>query len=229
MASEIFLEEYFAPEVESESDNEAPPPKRFCTKGISGNNNNKLELEKIALKRIIEFEWDDSDKKSESSIINTSSADKLEERIRYLQLDLANAKLEIIEFQEKFKPIQDRDNAMCRFNAAIATIEKNVSIYQQIIPTVGYTPFAELIRQETEQIKTIQTLDLNPLSCYLQEILMYNYLSLKKSQIRYRDELHARILFEKSKANTIVFLKIASVIVVIQLLGYLMIRYILRM
>ena len=199
MASEIFLEEYFAPEVESESDNEAPPPKRFCTKGISGNNNNKLELEKIALKRIIEFEWDDSDKKSESSIINTSSADKLEERIRYLQLDLANAKLE------------------------------NVSIYQQIIPTVGYTPFAELIRQETEQIKTIQTLDLNPLSCYLQEILMYNYLSLKKSQIRYRDELHARILFEKSKANTIVFLKIASVIVVIQLLGYLMIRYILRM
>ena len=53
-------------------------------------------------------------------------------------------------------------------------------------------------------------LNLDNLSGYIQYILLEHYENLQSDEIRLRDQFHNHLIFEKSKANTILFLQFAS-------------------
>lgn len=217
MASEVPLEECFAPEVTSEDEAPAAAPKRFCTNTLA-TSDTKVELEKIALKRYTAFKYDNDDTKDEC----ITSTTKLEERIRYLQLDLANSKLEIIELNEKYKPIKERDEALNRYQSVLEVIANNINMYKELILTVSSTPNADLVRQETEKIKAFQWPDLEPLPTYIQAPLILYYSRYETDQTFWHDKFHENIQWKESKENIRKFLEGAFMLLLSQILGQLL-------
>jgi hypothetical protein len=227
MAS-IEPEESFAPEVSSEDEAPAPPPKRFC-KGNPQATSQQKALEKDALVRIIEFDWsnkDDEDSDNENDI-QTSSTDKLQERIRYLQLDLANAKLEIEELKEQNAKLKQSDDALKEFENFCSTVKANNRIYQDLAMQVNHCSFVDLIRSESTRIQKLPTIHFSSLPQSLQVIMFPRATELEDQQQRARDEFHNRILWEKSKANTLTLLRISALGALIFMIFFLLIRIVL--
>ena len=225
------VEESFAPEAFDDDTTSPPPLKRVCVAGSPAETQKrKRELEKDTLKQIIEINWrDDSDYTSNSGSSDSRSdsgsdsgnrrdecnqyscnTSKLEERIHYLKLALSNAQLEIIELKETQEPLKKNTDALTHFSNAIDTIQTNINEYSNLITLVKSTPFAELVRMESQRIKMSTPLNLDNLSGYIQYILLEHYENLQSDEIRLRDQFHNHLIFEKSKANTILFLQFAS-------------------
>jgi hypothetical protein len=207
------FEESFAPEPldEQEEATPLPPSKRVCVAGPPAETQKrKRTLEKENLTRIIEINWVDDETDDTSSDDGVAENSKLEERIHYLKLNLANAQLEISALKEAQEPLKKNTDALHRFSCAIDIVETNIIEYSNLITLVKSTPFATLIRMEAQRVKVRPDLNLEPLADYAQEVLLRHYNRIQDNEIRARDQFHARIIFEKSKAETIMFLKFAA-------------------
>ena len=191
-------EEHFAPAAVEEM-TEPAPVKRFVTR-----RGQKRSLERDALTNIITNVWVDKESVSGSE---SDSSNKNEERIHYLKLDLANAKLEIDTLKEQNEALKKCDEALTQYNAALDLVKANIACYDSFGPMIKTTPFAELIRRELEQVKPNQALNLDPLSTHIQTILTKHYAALQEEEKCRRDTFHENILMEKSKATTIMILK----------------------
>jgi len=194
-------EEHFAPAAVEEM-MEPAPVKRFVTTRIK-----KRSLERDALNSIIANVWVEKDSAAGSDSDSSMCSNKHEERIHYLKLDLANAKLEIDTLKEENNALKKRDEALTQYNTALELVKANIACYDSFGPMIKTTPFAELIRRELEQVKPNQTLNLDPLSTHIQTILTKHYAALQKYEKSRRDTFHENILMEKSKATTIMILK----------------------
>jgi len=237
------FEESFAPEPFDEDDSiSLPPLKRICVAGTPAERQKrKRELVKDNLKQIIEINWvedsdcchhdhnsDDSDDNSDDdSVCSTVQQSKLEERIHYLKLTLSNAELQIIELEEAQEQLKKNTDALNSFSAAIDIIQTNINEYSNLITLVKSTPFAELIRMESQRVKMRSSLNLEPLSGYIQEVLLQHYERIQEDETRIRDQFHNYLIFEKSKANTILFLKFASAFFLLFILSIVTIRIVL--
>jgi hypothetical protein len=198
-------EEHFAPDAVEEM-MEPAPARRFVKARTVTTRGQKRALERDALTSIIADVWvDKSDSGAESD--SSKGSNKHEERIHYLKLDLANAKLEIDTLKEENEALKKRDEALTQYNAALELIKVNIACYDSFGPMIKTTPFAELIRRELEQVKPNQALNLDPLSTQIQTILTKHYAVLQKQEKCRRDTFHENILLEKSKATTIMILK----------------------
>ena len=200
------VEEFFL-----ENESVASPPKRFCA-SISSEEKakRKRDLEMENLQNIIDDEYDDDDDQS----INTDpQISKLEERIHYLKLELANKELEIIALKEAQEPLNASDKALVDFLHAINIIETNITKYTELTNNVRLTSFAELIRMETRLVKTQELPNLTPLAGYIRNILMTHYKIIQEEETQMRDIFHNYLIFEKSKANIILFLKLAVILI----------------
>jgi hypothetical protein len=234
------FEESFAPEPFDEDDSiSLPPLKRICVAGTPAERQKrKRELVKDNLKQIIEINWvedsdcchhddDDNDDSDNDSVCSTVQQSKLEERIHYLKLTLSNAELQIIELEEAQEQLKKNTDALNSFSAAIDIIQTNINEYSNLITLVKSTPFAELIRMESQRVKMRSSLNLDPLSGYIQEVLLQHYERIQEDETRIRDQFHNYLIFEKSKANTILFLKFASAFFLLFILSIITIRIIL--
>ena len=235
------FEESFAPEPFDEDDSiSLPPLKRICVAGTPAERQKrKRELVKDNLKQIIEINWvedsdcchhddsDDSDSGDDDSVCSTVQQSKLEERIHYLKLTLSNAELQIIELEEAQEQLKKNTDALNSFSAAIDIIQTNINEYSNLITLVKSTPFAELIRMESQRVKMRSSLNLEPLSGYIQEVLLQHYERIQEDETRIRDQFHNYLIFEKSKANTILFLKFASAFFLLFILSIVTIRIVL--
>jgi hypothetical protein len=237
------FEESFAPEPFDEDDSiSLPPLKRICVAGTPAERQKrKRELVKDNLKQIIEINWvedsdcchhdhnsDDSDDNSDDdSVCSTVQQSKLEERIHYLKLTLSNAELQIIELEEAQEQLKKNTDSLNSFSAAIDIIQTNINEYSNLITIVKSTPFAELIRMESQRVKMRSSLNLEPLSGYIQEVLLQHYERIQEDETRIRDQFHNYLIFEKSKANTILFLKFASAFFLLFILSIVTIRIVL--
>ena len=200
------VEEFFL-----ENESVASSPKRFCA-SISSEEKakRKRDLEIENLQNIIDNEYDCEDDQS----INTDpQISKLEERVHYLRLELANKELEIIALKEAQEPLNASDKALVDFLHAINIIETNITKYTELTNNVRLTSFAELIRMETRLVKTQEPPNLTPLAGYIRNILMMHYNIIQEEETQMRDIFHNYLIFEKSKANCILFLKLASILI----------------
>ena len=200
------VEEFFL-----ENESVASSPKRFCA-SISSEEKakRKRDLEIENLQNIIDNEYDCEDDQS----INTDpQISKLEERVHYLRLELANQELEIIALKEAQEPLNASDKALVDFLHAINIIETNITKYTELTNNVRLTSFAELIRMETRLVKTQEPPNLTPLAGYIRNILMMHYNIIQEEETQMRDIFHNYLIFEKSKANCILFLKLASILI----------------
>ena len=200
------VEEFFL-----ENESVASSPKRVCA-SISSEEKakRKRDLEIENLQNIIDNEYDCEDDQS----INTDpQISKLEERIHYLRLELANKELEIIALKEAQEPLNASDKALVDFLHAINIIETNITKYTELTNNVRLTSFAELIRMETRLVKTQEPPNLTPLAGYIRNILMMHYNIIQEEETQMRDIFHNYLIFEKSKANCILFLKLASILI----------------
>ena len=200
------VEEFFL-----ENESVASSPKRFCA-SISSEEKTKRkrDLEIENLQNIIDNEYDCEDDQS----INTDpQISKLEERVHYLRLELANKELEIIALKEAQEPLNASDKALVDFLHAINIIETNITKYTELTNNVRITSFAELIRMETRLVKTQEPPNLTPLAGYIRNILMTHYNIIQEEETQMRDIFHNYLIFEKSKANCILFLKLASILI----------------
>jgi hypothetical protein len=191
-----------------------PPPKRFCASISSeerATRKRKLEIEN--LQNIIDDEYDSEDNDSMGSSYTHRDNSKLEERIHYLKLELANKELEIIALKEAQEPLNASDKALVNFLHAINIVETNITKYTELTNNVRLTPFAELIRMETRLVKPHQDPNLNSLAGYIQNILMKHYTAIQDEERQMRDIFHNYLIFEKSKANCILFLKLAGILI----------------
>jgi hypothetical protein len=230
------IEESFAPEsfATSEWNNKTmnitpPPPKRFCIASTDQESQKrKRELETDTLKQIIEINWNEDveDEDDDDDSREYESKHRYEARIHYLKLDLANAQLALKELEDSSRVLKDYDQALQRFNTAADTAETNIIQYKALISLVKTTPFAELIRMESLQVKQIPDLDLEPLSLYIQEILSSHYTRIKTNELRMRDEFHNKIIYEKNKKQTVIFLKMATTVLIINIACYLLLHYV---
>jgi hypothetical protein len=241
------IEESFAPEPFDEDDSiSLPPLKRICVAGTPAERQKrKRELVKDNLKQIIEINWvddsdcchhdddnDDDNNNSDSdsddqSVCSTVQQSKLEERIHYLKLTLSNAELQIIELEEAQEQLKKNTDALNSFSAAVDIIQTNINEYSNLITLVKSTPFAELIRMESQRVKMRSSLNLDPLSGYIQEVLLQHYERIQEDETRIRDQFHNYLIFEKSKANTILFLKFASAFFLLFILSIVTIWFVL--
>jgi hypothetical protein len=189
------------------------PPKRFCASISSeerATRKRKLEIEN--LQNIIDDEYDSEDDDLTSSNTDHQNS-KLEERIHYLKLELANKELEIIALKEAQEPLNASDKALVNFLHAINIVETNITKYTELTNNVRLTPFAELIRMETRLVKPHEDPNLNSLAGYIQNILMKHYTAIQDEETQMRDIFHNYLIFEKSKANCILFLKLAGILI----------------
>ena len=200
------VEEFFL-----ENESVASSPKRFCASIPSEEKTKrKRDLEIENLQNIIDNEYDCEDDQS----INTDpQISKLEERVHYLRLELANKELEIIALKEAQEPLNASDKALVDFLHAINIIETNITKYTELTNNVRLTSFAELIRMETRLVKTQEPPNLTPLAGYIRNILMMHYNIIQEEETQMRDIFHNYLIFEKSKANCILFLKLASILI----------------
>jgi len=231
LIEESFASESFAPEWLNETMNiTPPPPKRFCAQPApqQESQKRKRELETDTLKQIIEINWGDDveDEDDDADSRECDDTHRYEARIHYLKLDLANAQLALKELEDSSCALKDRDQALQRFNTAADTAETNIIQYKALISLVKTTPFAQLIRMEALQVKQIPYLNLEPLSLYLQEVLSGHYTRIKDNELRMRDEFHNKIIYEKNKKQTVIFLKMAGVVLILNIAWYLLLHYV---
>ena len=189
-------------------------PKRFCTTISSEERaKRKRDLEIENLQNIIDNEYNSDEDDSIGSSCTHRENSKLEERIHYLKLELANKELEIISLKEAQEPLNASDNAIVSFLQSIDIVETNIIEYAKLTNNVRITPFAELIRMETRLVKTQKDPNLTHLAGYIQNILMKHYRAIQDEEMRMRDIFHNYLIFEKSKANLILFVKLAVILI----------------
>jgi hypothetical protein len=66
---------------------------------------------------------------------------------------------------------------------------------------------------ETRLVKPHEDPNLNSLAGYIQNILMKHYTAIQDEETQMRDIFHNYLIFEKSKANCILFLKLAGILI----------------
>ena len=212
----VMPEECFAPDMMSEMTT-PPPAKRFCNP-LPELKKRRRELEAEAYKNIIEFRWENkdsgSDNDSGSGHSRGNDTRELEQRIHYLQLDLANAKQEILEFRD-VKLLLDE---YCKLH--IPHYNDNITGYKKLIGLLEHTPYKEVEKRESECISMVNlpmendayAPDFMAKYAPVSEALTHYKRMLKKEETSL-SETFWRIIEEKKKAEVNDILKKVSLFI----------------
>ena len=221
----VILEESFAPELKEDmKEASVAISKRFVAS--TGIKRNRAELEKENLHQIIfhtlnSDDDDDSDDNDSKNWTEHNTRNNAEERIHYLKLDLANAKLETQELKEKVDRLQMIENTLTHFEKSIVIIEGNIQHYKALyMRAEGGAQFANLIRDEITQIKPKPTIII-PKTIILgniKQILEMRFDAYLKAEEDHRIKFHNKIQYEQNKRAIIWIVKIIVFLILILLI-----------
>ena len=183
-------EEHFATS-DDEISSEIIPVRRYVTRSIV---NNVDKLKKENLEQIIEKKM--------------TGDTKHEERIHYMQLDLANKELVIQEMISKIEHLEKVHAILYDFETAIKIARSNILCYNILRSTVSKADIASLMRKELSDIKEHRfSIDMEAFPPNVKDTLINIYTDTKAEELVIRDSFYAKIHTSKKKLFYILILE----------------------
>jgi len=219
--TEVFVEEFFAPEFDngsgSDSDNDSIisviiPTKRYATRSNT-----------IIANKLIE------DNLNQIISKKNNFSNKLEERIHYLQLELANKDLELIELNNKVIQQDKIIVSIQEYETLLEIIAKNINVYIELINKLDIMSlsYREAIALELLQIKNIPTPLSTDLPTHTQFALSHLYNISLNTEEELKNKFQESLLYQSTKdyIRLINIMKFGAIIFLFLLFLYIYFRW----
>ena len=149
---------------------------------------------------------------------------KEEERIHYLQLELANKELVIYEMATKMEKLEKIVSLLNDYESAIKIVRSNISIYNDLISRVHSLDFGSIMRKEMLDIKEHSFVaNLDVFHQTSKNTLLNSYISAVKEEFNLREEFYKKV--NSYKHNTFYLLLGESLVGLLILIYYIYIKF----
>jgi len=198
-------EEHFA--TSSDDESSIKPVRRYATRSKSTVVD---QLKKENLEQVLEKKC--------------SATNKHEERIHYLQLDLANKEIVIQEMIVKMEKLEKIYSVLNDYEIAIKIARSNIICYNNLLNSVSTVDVGTLMRKELVDIKEHKfIIEMNEFPGAAKDTMIHIYTDTTETEGKVRDKFYAKLNSSRQK-NYIVFL-LEGIIGALLFLYYIYIQF----
>jgi len=153
-----------------------------------------------------------------------NASTKEEERIHYLQLELANKELAIYEMATKMEKLEKIVSLLNDYESAIKIVRSNIISYNDLTSRVHFLDFGSIMRKEMSDIKEHSfTANLDVFPKNSKAILLNSYIGAVKEEFNAREKFYKKV--NSYKHNTFYLILGEGIAGLLILIYYIYIKF----